>query len=300
MYCWWRNCGSVRLLDGQTPLGTEKSYDHPDAKTDSQGLCKNQPQFFHWNNKEMVQVDQLTEYTAQFLNVRQFRDYAPNGLQVAGRPQISKVVAGVSANRALIEAAIAEGADALVVHHGFFWKGEDPCLTGWRRERIRLLLQHDLNLFAYHLPLDAHPEVGNNAQLAQRMGWQITAQTGEQGLLNLGSGPHSTLAELGAALALQLQREPLLLGDPQQPLRRLAWCTGGAQGYFEEAILAGADVFITGEVSERMADMARESGVAFVSAGHYATEQYGVQALAAHWAAQFGVSYHFVPVPNPV
>lgn len=248
----------------------------------------------------MVQVDQLTEYTAQFLNVRQFRDYAPNGLQVAGRPQISKVVAGVSANRALIEAAIAEGADALVVHHGFFWKGEDPCLTGWRRERIRLLLQHDLNLFAYHLPLDAHPEVGNNAQLAQRMGWQITAQTGEQGLLNLGSGPHSTLAELGAALALQLQREPLLLGDPQQPLRRLAWCTGGAQGYFEEAILAGADVFITGEVSERMADMARESGVAFVSAGHYATEQYGVQALAAHWAAQFGVSYHFVPVPNPV
>lgn len=248
----------------------------------------------------MVQVDQLSEYTAQFLNVRQFRDYAPNGLQVAGRSQVSKVVAGVSANRLLIEAAIEQQADAIVVHHGFFWKNEDPCLTGWRRERIRLLLQHDINLFAYHLPLDAHPEVGNNAQLALQMGWQTTAQTGEQGLLSLGAGPQCSLAELGEALQRRLQREPLLLGDLQQPVQRLAWCTGGAQGYFEDAIAAGVDAFITGEVSERMADMARESGVAFVSAGHYATEQYGVQALAAHWTAQFGVDCRFVPVPNPV
>lgn len=247
-----------------------------------------------------MQVNELAEYTAQFLNTRLYRDYCPNGLQVAGRDEVRHVVAGVSASRRLIEAAIAEGADAILVHHGFFWKNEDPCLTGWKRERIRLLLAHDINLFAYHLPLDAHPEVGNNAQLALQLGFGFERAAGEQNLLCIGRSESATVGELAERIEHKLSRKPLVIGNASAPLRRVAWCTGGAQGYFNEAIQQGVDAFVTGEISEQMVDIAHETGVAFLSAGHYATERFGVQALAEHWAARFNMKWQFVETANPV
>lgn len=249
----------------------------------------------------VIQRDELVRYLEQLLDVSRVRDYCPNGLQVEGRAEIRRVVSGVTASLAFIEAAQAAGADALLVHHGYFWRGEDPRMVGLRKRRIETLLRADLNLFAYHLPLDLHAELGNNAQLGERLGLRTEGRAGEQDLIWYGAVEQPvTLTDFQVRAETVLGRSPLVLGDPQRPLRRIAWCTGGAQGYFEQAIELGVDAYLTGEVSEQHFHLARESGVAFIAAGHHATERYGVQALGAHLAAQFGLEHHYIDIDNPV
>ena len=242
--------------------------------------------------------NELAGYLDRLLDCGRFRDYCPNGLQVEGRAGIRRIVCGVSASLTLLQAALAADADAVLVHHGWFWRGEDGRVTGIRRARLKTLLENDLSLFAYHLPLDAHAEFGNNAQLARRMGWTVDGRFAEQdvGFLGRTTGTAGGLAD---RLALELGRLPLLVGDPARAVERIAWCSGGAQGYFEQAIAAGADVYVSGEISEQTTHLARESGVPYIAAGHHATERYGVQALAAHLAERFGIDCRFVDIDNP-
>lgn len=236
-----------------------------------------------------------------------FRDYGPNGLQVEGRTTVRKIVSGVTASRALIEAAIRAEADAIFVHHGLFWRGQDGRVTGWMRQRLGLLLGDDVNLFAYHLPLDAHPELGNNAQLGLQLGLVAEpgaeGRFGEQSLGFIGGradGSGFASAEALAAHVEQVLKRPVtLVGPAQGAIKKIAWCTGGAQGYFEAAIAAGADAFLTGEISEPQAHYAREMGVAFLACGHHATERYGAPAVAGHVAAQLGLVHEFIDVDNP-
>ena len=248
----------------------------------------------------MVQRRELEVYLATLLAVDTFRDYGPNGLQIEGGAEVRTLVSGVTASRALIDAAIERGADAILVHHGLFWRGHDGRLTGWLRERVARLITHGINLFAYHLPLDAHADWGNNAQLGRVLGLQADARFGEQALGFI--GPAGALADadlLAATVAERLGRTPVLVPGDGRPLARIAWCTGGAQGYFEAAIAAGADAFLTGEISEPQAHIARETGVAFLACGHHATERYGAPALAEHVAGRFGLVHHFIDIPNP-
>ncbi len=232
-----------------------------------------------------------------------FRDYGPNGLQVEGDRDVKVLVSGVTASRALIEAAIEADADAIFVHHGLFWRGQDGRITGWMRERLRLLLTHGIHLFAYHLPLDAHPELGNNAQLARVLGLQADGRFGEQDLGFVGGSVGAHVWERPQALADQvagaLGRAVICVGDNDRAVRRVAWCTGGAQGYFEAAIAQGVDAFITGEISEPQAHLARETGVAFLACGHHATERYGAPAVAQRVAQDLGVQHRFIEIDNP-
>lgn len=232
------------------------------------------------------------------LQPERFKDYGPNGLQVEGLRPIRKIVSGVTASRAFIEAAIAADADALFVHHGLFWRGQDGRVTGWMRERLRLLLAHEVHLLAYHLPLDAHPQLGNNAQLGRVLGVQADARFGEQDLGFVGPGDWPDAQGLALHVQQVLGRPVTCVGG-ERPIRRLAWCTGGAQGYFEAAVAAGADAFITGEISEPQTHLARETGVAFLACGHHATERYGAPAVAAHVAAQLGLVHEFIEIDNP-
>lgn len=244
---------------------------------------------------------ELQRYLDNLLEVGRFRDYSPNGLQVEGRAEIRRIVCGVTASQALLDAALARDADAVLVHHGYFWRGEDACITGLRRKRLGTLLGSDINLFAYHLPLDAHPELGNNAQLGRLMGWTPEGRFGEQDIGWIGQLAQPTRAELLVRqLAARLGREPLLLGEPARAVKRIAWCTGGAQGYFEQAIACGVDCFVSGEASEQTTHLARESGVVYLAVGHHASERYGVQALGAHLAERWGLAVDFVDVDNPV
>ena len=232
-----------------------------------------------------------------------FRDYGPNGLQVEGDRDVKVLVSGVTASRALIEAAIEADADAIFVHHGLFWRGQDGRITGWMRERLRLLLTHGIHLFAYHLPLDAHPELGNNAQLARVLGLQADGRFGEQDLGFVGAAVGAHAWERPQALADHvagaLGRAVICVGNNDRPVRRVAWCTGGAQGYFEAAIAQGVDAFITGEISEPQAHLARETGVAFLACGHHATERYGAPAVAQWVAQDLGVQHRFIEIDNP-
>jgi dinuclear metal center YbgI/SA1388 family protein len=237
------------------------------------------------------------------LQPARFKDYGPNGLQVEGRLQIQNIVSGVTASRALIEAAIEARADAIFVHHGLFWRGQDGCVTGWMKQRLALLLAHDINLFAYHLPLDAHPQWGNNAQLGLQLGLQTSAHFGEQDLGFMGGradgSGFASAAELAAHVKNVLKRPVVQVGKVQGAIKNIAWCSGGAQGYFEAAIAAGADAFITGEISEPQAHYAREMGVAFIACGHHASERYGAPAVASQVAAQFGLDHQFIDIDNP-
>ena len=250
----------------------------------------------------MIDRQQLLNQFDALLEPERFKDYGPNGLQVEGRDQIGTLVSGVSASMALIEAAVAAGADAILVHHGLFWRGHDGRVTGWLRRRLGLLLAHDVNLYAYHLPLDAHAQLGNNAQLAVQLGLQADQWFGEQQLGNLGTlvPPLVMTAQALAQRAEQVLRRPVTLvpGDGRT-LRRIAWCSGGAQGYFEAAIAAGADLFLTGELSEQQVHYARESGVAFLACGHHATERYGAPAVAAHVATRLGLKHQFIDIDSP-
>jgi dinuclear metal center YbgI/SA1388 family protein len=248
----------------------------------------------------MAHRNDVDTWLRELLAADRFKDYGPNGLQVEGRAEVRRVASGVTASRAFIEAALDAGADTLLVHHGLFWRGQDGRLTGWLRERVALLMRHDLNLFAFHLPLDAHPSLGNNAQLGRRLGLLADARFGEQDLGFVGpAGELTALDALAARVAQMLDREPLLVRGDGRPLRRVAWCTGGAQGYFEAAVAAGADAFLTGEISEPQAHLARETGVAFLACGHHATERYGAPALGAELATRFGLEHVFIELPNP-
>jgi dinuclear metal center YbgI/SA1388 family protein len=245
--------------------------------------------------------EELLEYLENLLQPAKFRDYCPNGLQVEGRGEIGRIVAGVTASQALLDAAVASDADAVLVHHGYFWKGEDGRIAGIRRRRLHTLLTNEINLFAYHLPLDAHPDLGNNAQLARLLGANPEGRFGEQDIAWFGTlSEPMTASTLAQRLTERLGRAPLLIGDGERPLRRIGWCSGGAQGYFEQAIALGLDAYVSGEISEQTVHLARESGVPYLACGHHASERYGVQALAAHLAERFGIHCEFVDIDNPV
>jgi dinuclear metal center YbgI/SA1388 family protein len=247
-----------------------------------------------------MKLEELVEYLDRLLQPALFRDYCPNGMQVEGRATVGRIIAGVTASQALLDLAVERRADAVLVHHGYFWKGEDARITGIRRRRLKTLLGQDISLLAYHLPLDAHPELGNNAQLAARLGWTADGRFGEQQIAWLGAiGGETTAAKLAKQVADGLGRVPLLVGPADRPVRRIGWCTGGAQGYFEEAIALGVDAFVSGEISEQTVHLARESGVAYLACGHHATERYGVAALAAHLAENCGIDCQFVDLDNP-
>ncbi len=248
----------------------------------------------------MIDRDALLRHLQELLDTARFKDYGPNGLQVEGKTGIHKVVTGVTASLALIDAAIEAGADAILVHHGLFWKGQDGRVTGWMKQRLARLIRHDINLFAYHLPLDAHASLGNNAQWGQRLGLVADGRFGEQDLGFVGPVPDGLdLEGLRARAAQVMGRPPVVVPGDGRPLRRAAWCSGGAQGYFEGAIATGIDVFLTGEISEPQAHYARETGVAFMACGHHASERYGVQAVGQHLQAQLGLEHVFLDIDNP-
>ena len=254
-------------------------------------------------SEQSVDREQLSEYLACLLDIERIRDFSPNGLQVEGRGCIARLVTGVTASAALIDAALADNADAILVHHGYFWRGEDGRIAGIRRQRLKSLLANDINLYAYHLPLDMHPELGNNAQLGLRLGLVRASQFGENDLGWLGrAGDPSlrTVGELADRIEQRLGRKPMLIGDAAQAVGRIGWCTGAAQGYLDDAIVAGADTYLSGEISEQTVHLARESGVAYLACGHHATERYGVQALGEHLATQFGIRHRFIDIDNPV
>ncbi|WMJ08937.1 Nif3-like dinuclear metal center hexameric protein [Nitrosomonas sp. sh817] len=245
--------------------------------------------------------DELENHLNQLLDISRFHDYCPNGLQVEGRGEIQTIISGVTASLDLLQAAIAAKADAILVHHGYFWRGEDMRITGIKSRRIALLLNQQINLFAYHLPLDAHPHLGNNALLGKKLGLIETGRFGEQEIGIIGELPQAvTLNTFSHKISRTLLRKPMIIGDPDKPVRQIAWCTGAAQDYFELAIQQGIDAYLTGEISERHVHLARESGVAFIVAGHHATERYGVQAVGDHIAQKFGIRHQFIDIENPV
>ena len=251
-----------------------------------------------------MQLSQLCEFCDNYLKVSEFQDYCPNGLQVESSGEVNHIVAGVTASLALIDAAIEVGADTLLVHHGYFWKGESQPITGFKGRRIRRLIKNNMNLLAYHLPLDAHPEVGNNAQLAKLMGWPIDGSFGSVGQHDIvfhgNLGTESSLKTVTADLRQKLNFDPLSISAGDKPINSIAWCTGAAQSYIEAAAEKGIDAFVSGEVSEHTFHFAREAGIHYIAAGHHATERYGIQALAALLAQRFELRQQFIDIPNPV
>jgi len=248
----------------------------------------------------MATLKNVTTFINELLEIDKFKDYAPNGLQVEGEEKLTKILTGVSATHALIEAAIERKADAILVHHGWFWDKEDPRIIGMKYRRLKLLIEHDISLLGYHLPLDAHPELGNNAQLAKRLGIHVEGAMDEQGVGNFGRLPeYISLEELGEKIEESLKRKPLLVSAGDHAIRRVAWCSGGAQSWIDKAVELGVDAFISGEISEHTVHIARESGVHYIAAGHHATERYGVRALGEHVAAKFGLLCEFVDINNP-
>lgn len=257
------------------------------------------------NAKGSVSRNILVDHLADLLQVDRVKDYCPNGLQVQGASSIKKIVTGVTASKALIEEAIAQKADAILVHHGWFWKSDEPVIVGQLHARLKLLMDHNINLLAYHLPLDLHPQLGNNAQLAKMMGWSVFGSKGMDGLIWQGK-PHASLKKMGnlgqlaRSIGSRLGRDPLVIGDLDQPIKTIAWCTGAAQSYINEAISMKVDAYISGEISEPTVHIAREMGIAYIAAGHHATERYGIWALGEHLAKKFGLKHIFIDIPNPV
>jgi len=248
----------------------------------------------------MESITTITTYIDGLLDSKSFDDYSPNGLQVQGKTDIRKIVTGVSATQAFIEAAIEKEADAILVHHGWFWDKEDPRIVGMKYKRLKLLMDHDISLLGYHLPLDAHPELGNNAQLAKRLDIQIEDVMDKQGVGNYGRLPeYISLEKFGENIEKSLERKPMLISGGDHAIRKVAWCTGGAQNWIHKAAEAGVDAYISGEISEHTVHVAREMGVHYIAAGHHATERYGAMALGEHVAAKFGLLCEFVDIDNP-
>jgi dinuclear metal center YbgI/SA1388 family protein len=246
---------------------------------------------------------ELEQYLNTLLQISKVKDYCPNGLQVAGKETITHIVTGVSATQALIDEAVEVGADAILVHHGYFWKNENPCVVGMKKQRLKTLLQHDINLFAYHLPLDVHETLGNNAQLANLLGVELIGGLDKEKAVSVPvygqlASPMS-LAEFSALVTLKLQRPPLVEAGSDKLIKTIGICTGGAQGYIELAAEQGLDAYLTGEVSEQTIHVAREMGIHFIAAGHHATERYGVKALGEHLQHQLGVQVTFIDIDNP-
>ena len=250
----------------------------------------------------MIDLLTLETYCNDLLNASDFDDYCPNGVQVEAGSEVGRVLVGVTACQSLIDAARDWRADLLLVHHGYFWKGEPAPLRGLKGRRVRSLFDAGISLLAYHLPLDAHPVYGNNAQLAQRLGFAAAAPAdADYGLIwQAGLEEPMSGEALGSQIAEALGREPLHIAAADRPIARVAWCTGAAQGYLEQAVRLGADAFVSGEISESTVHIAREMGVDYFAAGHHATERYGVQALGRHLAERFGLEYRFVDIENPV
>jgi dinuclear metal center YbgI/SA1388 family protein len=251
-----------------------------------------------------ISLLELQSHLEQLLEPGRFKDYCPNGLQVEGRPGVSRLVTGVTASQALVDEAVAWGADAILVHHGYFWNGENQAIVGMKRRRVKALLDADVSLLAYHLPLDAHPDLGNNVCLGKLMGISEALPLEPHVVDGLGC-----IGMLSSPLPARLlierinqftARQCLHIGDGELPVQRVAWCTGAAQNYLDAAVVAGADMFVTGEISEQSVHIAREEGIHFVSAGHHATERYGVQAVGEHLAEKFGLVHHFIDIDNPV
>ncbi len=250
-----------------------------------------------------VALTTLVEEADRYLSSGKIQDYCPNGLQVEGRPQVTRIVSGVTASQALLDAAVDAGADLVLVHHGYFWKGENPCITGLKQRRLKTLLKNDRSLLAYHLPLDVHPEVGNNVQLARQLDITVEGPLDPDnprvvGLVGSLAEPVSA-RDFARRVSDVMGREPLLI-EGEQVIRRVGWCTGGGQGYIDQAIAAGVDLFISGEASEQTFHSARENGISFIAAGHHATERYGVQALGDYLARRFALEHLFIDCPNPV
>ncbi len=250
-----------------------------------------------------IALTTLVDEADRYLNIGHIADYCPNGLQVEGRPQVRRIVSGVTASQALLDAAVAAEADAILVHHGYFWKGESPCVTGMKQRRLKTLLAHDISLLAYHLPLDVHPEVGNNVQLARQLDIEVEGPLEPDnpktvGLIGSLAEPMSA-RDFARRVAEVLGREPLLVEGPGS-VQRIGWCTGGGQGYIDTAIAAGVDLYLTGEASEQTFHSARENDVSFIAAGHHATERYGVQALGDYLARRFAIEHLFIDSPNPI
>ena len=250
-----------------------------------------------------IALTTLQEEADRYLNIGRINDYCPNGLQVEGRPQVRRIVSGVTASQELIDAAVEAGADVLLVHHGYFWKGENPCVVGMKQRRLKTLLSNDISLLAYHLPLDLHPEVGNNVQLAAQLDITVEGALEPDNPRTVGLVGSLSEAMSARDFARRVQetlgREPLLI-DGGQMIRRIGWCTGGGQGYIDQAIAAGVDLYLTGEASEQTFHSARENGISFIAAGHHATERYGVQALGDYLARHFALEHLFIDCPNPI
>ncbi|MFT7286586.1 MAG: dinuclear metal center YbgI/SA1388 family protein [Halieaceae bacterium] len=251
-----------------------------------------------------VTLKKLLEHCDSELEVARFRDYCPNGLQVEGRPQVQRLAAAVTANQSVLDEAVAWGADALLVHHGYFWRGEAQPVVGMKRRRLLTLLANDMSLLAYHLPLDAHALLGNNAQFGRLLGIDEHHPLDASDLDTVGNigslAEAERLGDLVGRVAAITGREPLLIGDPEREVQHIGWCTGAAQGYLDKALAAGAELYISGEISEPTVHAAREQGIAYLAAGHHATERYGVQALAGSLADRFGLDWCFVDCDNPV
>jgi dinuclear metal center YbgI/SA1388 family protein len=247
-------------------------------------------------------LSELVAAADRLLQPECFQDYCPNGLQVQGKPTVRRLISGVTASLALLEAALAADADAILVHHGYFWKNEPPPIVGIKQKRLRLLLQNEISLLVYHLPLDAHPQLGNNAQLAARLNIEITGglQAVDLPIGNIGRLQQSLLlADFAEHVGQRLGRTPLAVAGGSHPIKTIAWCSGGAQSYIEQAAQLGVDAFLSGEVSEQTVHLARELGVHFIAAGHHATERYGAPAVAGYLAEQLGIEHRFIDIDNP-
>lgn len=258
------------------------------------------PGHFFWVESIIMDRSKLIDYLDDFLQVSNYKDYAPNGLQVEGKPKIEKIVTGVTACQDLIDIAIEKSADAIMVHHGYFWKNESPTVTGIKQQRIKKLLEHDINLIAYHLPLDGHSLLGNNAMLAKL--WELEDITeDDKSLVRLGKLQTPLKIEMFVKrVSKSLNRDPLHLPGGPANVKKIAWCSGGAQNYIQLAIDWQADVYISGEVSEQTTHIAKEAGIHYLAAGHHATERLGIQALGEHLANQFSLDVEFIDVKNPV
>jgi dinuclear metal center YbgI/SA1388 family protein len=251
--------------------------------------------------RPMAALHDIVALLDDLLEPARYSDYAPNGLQVEGAGTVTRVLGGVTASLALIEAAVEAGAEAILVHHGWFWRNEDPRILGMKRRRMDLLLRNDISLIAYHLPLDAHPEFGNNVSLGRLLGLDRDASvSGLPELVMCGELPTPlSAAGFAALIAGRLGREPLHVGNGPAHIRRVAWCTGAAQDYIEAVARAGFDAYVSGEISERTTHIARECGIHYYAAGHHATERYGVQAVGEHLARRLGIDFRFVDIDNP-
>ncbi len=243
---------------------------------------------------------QLEQYLNELLRVDRYKDYAPNGLQVEGRAEVKKVICGVTASQELINDAINKKADAILVHHGYFWKGEQPVITGIKQRRIHALLTHGINLYGYHLPLDGHEVLGNNAQLAKLWGIERAQPIAPFELIWTGRLPTVSVDNFKELLKTTLDREPLVIKAGDKPISKVAWCSGGAQGFLEQAASLGVDAYVSGEASEKTYHEAKEYGVHYFGAGHHATERGGIQALSSYLCEHQGLDCEFIDLYNPI